>query len=149
MVVELKHCPSCDLSKSLDQYYLSRHVKSGKKGVASYRKSCATKKAGEWHAKNIARCQERRRERTMQSYGLSGWDEYERLLAAQGGVCAICGVDSCPRYGRLSVDHDHATGAVRGLLCHACNIMLGSARDRISTLQRAAQYLKRAAVLAS
>lgn len=45
--------------------------------------------------------------------------EYERLLAAQGGGCAICG--ATPKTRRLHVDHDHKTGAVRGLLCHRCN----------------------------
>lgn len=45
--------------------------------------------------------------------------EYARLLAAQGGGCAICGAK--PKTRRLHVDHDHATGWVRGLLCHRCN----------------------------
>jgi hypothetical protein len=45
--------------------------------------------------------------------------EYDRLLAAQGGGCAICG--NPPKTRRLHVDHDHKTGRVRGLLCHRCN----------------------------
>ena len=48
-----------------------------------------------------------------------GDDEYEWMLAEQGGVCAICG--SPPKSRRLHVDHDHKTGAVRGLLCFRCN----------------------------
>ena len=50
--------------------------------------------------------------------------EYARLLEAQGGGCAICG--SKPKTRRLHVDHDHATGRVRGLLCHRCNRALPS-----------------------
>ena len=48
-------------------------------------------------------------------------DDYAALLAAQDGRCAIC--RRPPKEGgrRLSVDHDHATGAVRGLLCFRCN----------------------------
>lgn len=46
-------------------------------------------------------------------------DEYARMLAAQGGGCAICGAK--PKTRRLHVDHDHKTGRVRGLLCHRCN----------------------------
>lgn len=45
--------------------------------------------------------------------------DYAAMLAAQGGHCAIC--PSTPKTRRLHVDHDHATGAVRGLLCHRCN----------------------------
>jgi Recombination endonuclease VII len=46
-------------------------------------------------------------------------DEYQRLLTFQGGVCAICG--NPPKNRRLSVDHNHRTGKVRGLLCFRCN----------------------------
>lgn len=49
-------------------------------------------------------------------------EQYERLLAAQGGGCAICG--ATPKTRRLHVDHDHKTGAVRGLLCYRCNRFL-------------------------
>lgn len=51
-------------------------------------------------------------------------EQYERLLAAQGGGCAICG--NPPKTRRLHVDHDHKTGAVRGLLCYRCNRFLHS-----------------------
>lgn len=51
-------------------------------------------------------------------YGLSQAD-YDRMYAAQGGVCAICGKP--PKKKRLSVDHDHRTGKVRALLCAGCN----------------------------
>jgi hypothetical protein len=46
-------------------------------------------------------------------------DEYARLLAAQDGHCALC--PNTPKTRRLHVDHDHATGRVRGLLCYRCN----------------------------
>jgi Recombination endonuclease VII len=45
--------------------------------------------------------------------------EYAAILAAQGGHCALC--LSTPKSRRLHVDHNHATGEVRGLLCHRCN----------------------------
>lgn len=51
-------------------------------------------------------------------------DEYERLLAAQDGHCALC--PSVPKSRRLDTDHDHRTGAVRGLLCHRCNRTLAT-----------------------
>jgi len=46
-------------------------------------------------------------------------DDYAARLEAQGGGCALCGTK--PKTRRLDVDHDHATGEVRGLLCHRCN----------------------------
>lgn len=46
-------------------------------------------------------------------------EQYERLLAAQGGHCALC--PATPKTRRLHVDHEHRTGLVRGLLCMKCN----------------------------
>jgi hypothetical protein len=85
------------------------------------------------------RAQMLRRARERQ-YGLTH-DEYMVLLEAQGGACAICG-DSGQRRA-LAVDHDHVTGAVRGLLCDRCNPMLGYARDDIAVLEAAIEYLKK------
>ena len=73
-------------------------------------------------------------------YGVT-WDEYELLLACQDGRCAIC--NGRPRKNMLSVDHDHKTGEVRGLLCSRCNHrLLGSANDDPVRLRRAADYLE-------
>jgi hypothetical protein len=52
------------------------------------------------------------------------WEEYVRLLNAQNGVCAICKRQEQQSGKKLAVDHDHATGAIRGLLCADCNIKL-------------------------
>lgn len=71
-------------------------------------------------------------------YGIS-LDEYERLLEKQNGVCAVCGKP--PNGRRLHVDHDHRTGAVRGLLCSGCNVALGAVDDSPSILQRLINYL--------
>lgn len=64
---------------------------------------------------------------------------YEQLLAEQGGGCGICGEKS---EQRLSVDHDHATGQVRGLLCRGCNMGLGGFQDDTVRLRRAVEYLR-------
>ena len=60
----------------------------------------------------------RRKPRRATELGVSD-DEYERLLEAQEGGCAICG--NPPKTRRLHVDHNHRTGRVRGLLCFRCN----------------------------
>lgn len=80
--------------------------------------------------------------RVQDTYGLAPGD-YQRLYAAQGGVCAICGPWS-GRNGasrRLSVDHNHATGEVRGLLCRPCNTLVGQFRDNPAVFARGADYL--------
>ena len=66
--------------------------------------------------------------------------EYFKMLKKQGDVCAICG-ETCPRNARLSVDHCHATGKVRGLLCAPCNVGLGQFRDDADRLMQAVTYL--------
>ena len=85
------------------------------------------------------------RQKLREKYGLHP-DEYLQLHAEQGGVCGICRMpdagfnsDGSPR--RLAVDHDHATGAIRGLLCVNCNLILAHAKDRIDLLLTAADYL--------
>lgn len=70
---------------------------------------------------------------------------YESLLAWQGGRCYICG--QLPRGRRLAVDHNHATGAVRGLLCAndewGCNMSLRRLLDSLPMAQRALAYVER------
>jgi hypothetical protein len=77
-------------------------------------------------------------------YGIS-LSDYDDIWAAQAGTCAICGATS-GQPGRpgslLFVDHDHVTGAVRGLLCRPCNSGLGMFQDDPQNLARAAIYLK-------
>ncbi len=75
-------------------------------------------------------------------YGIT-LDEYQRMLAAQGGVCAIC-KGTCPRKNRLAVDHDHSTGEVRGLLCDPCNSAIGIMEDSPERLRAAADYIEAA-----
>lgn len=75
-------------------------------------------------------------------YGMSR-EEYFDMLEKQGGVCAIC--DEPSGGGRyLAVDHDHATGMVRGLLCGNCNNGLGRFKDNPARLRAAAAYLEEA-----
>ena len=78
-------------------------------------------------------------------YGITD-DEYRRLVAAQHGACAICerapDDPDIPKgwRGELCVDHDHATGRVRGLLCHSCNVAIGHLGSQ-SVALAAAAYL--------
>lgn len=71
-------------------------------------------------------------------YGITR-EDYDLMLEGQGGTCAICG--SPPKANRLHVDHDHATGRVRGLLCTKCNTSLHYI-ELPSWLDSALAYLK-------
>jgi Recombination endonuclease VII len=73
------------------------------------------------------------------AFGLT-LDEFERLLAAQGGGCAICGSRSSGNIS-LHVDHDHESGLVRGLLCVRCNNGLGQFKESFRLMSRAADYV--------
>lgn len=61
------------------------------------------------------------------------------MEAAQSERCAIC--REVPAKGRLQVDHDHATGRIRGLLCGNCNKAMGLFRDDPERLRSAISYL--------
>lgn len=61
--------------------------------------------------------------------------------ASQQWRCAICSRKAYPAGSRLVVDHDHATGAVRALLCSPCNSALGLMGDKPDRLKAAARYL--------
>jgi hypothetical protein len=86
-----------------------------------------------------------RDQRLLKDYGINE-ATYEALLRSQGGVCAICheGESRVGPFGQtepLCVDHDHATGRVRGLLCNGCNAGIGSLGDDSNRLRAAATYL--------
>lgn len=78
-----------------------------------------------WTTKNREHVREAQREKQYKNrYGITVAD-YDRMLSAQGGRCAICKTDKSLGRGRFHVDHDHVTGRVRGILCHLCNTALG------------------------
>lgn len=86
-----------------------------------------------------------RQRKLRAKFGLTP-EQYEEMLSKQNGVCAIC---EQPETGKvrgitkpLAVDHDHATGKVRGLLCDRCNHALGRMQDQPARLRRAADYLE-------
>ena len=88
------------------------------------------------------------------TYGVS-FEDLNRLLEAQKGRCGICGTywKDCPapkasRYEavfvqHLYVDHDHATGKVRGLLCNLCNIAIAYLKDDVRIIEAAKAYIEK------
>ena len=98
----------------------------------------------ERHRNNKDRANERhRRDSLRKLYGMTP-EEYDEWFYKQGGQCAICGREDAGRKGSkyFSIDHDHKTGKVRGLLCRHCNVGLGSFMDDPELLVSAIQYLQ-------
>lgn len=82
----------------------------------------------------------------LENYGIT-LAKYEIMFARQNGCCFICGNPEITKtkegqIRRLSIDHDHATGRVRKLLCDACNHGIGNFHDNIIVMERAIQYIK-------
>jgi len=77
-------------------------------------------------------------------YGISQ-EKFDQMVTAQDRVCLICEQPETTIIKgvlpTLSVDHNHSTGQVRGLLCRRCNTMLGLAQDSPALLERAIAYL--------
>ena len=102
-----------------DQQYRERKLASVRKYYAAHRAELIERMRRRYRADVHVAEKERARR-----YGLSA-EDYNKLLARQNGVYGIC-----KRPGRkLCVDHCHATGKVRGLLCHNCNSGLGLYND--------------------
>lgn len=130
-------CNRCKQLRPLDQFRLVRG-----KIDRSWCKQCYSRRYADRWA-NEPGFRERSRERWLKyRYGVTP-QRYSELLMGQGGKCAICGTTE-PGHGRdyFSVDHNHATGVIRGLLCHACNTALGLMKDSVEHLSTAASYLQ-------
>jgi hypothetical protein len=78
-----------------------------------------------------------RRSDLKRRYGITP-EQYGEMVVSQRGRCAICQIQA-----DLQIDHDHSTGAIRGLLCHKCNKVLGLMSDSSERLESALAYLER------
>lgn len=83
-----------------------------------------------------------RNARLLRKYGV-GSDWFRTQLVLQEGKCAICGTHDPGQSGAFAVDHDHESGAPRGLLCLFCNTGLGHFKDSKALLSKASAYLER------
>ena len=126
-----------DKQKAKEYYKSWRESKRGKEYTKKYSK--------EYYKRTRGTPEARRAFHMKQKYGIS-MEDYAKLLASQNYVCAICGgkqVEGKGLNGTLSVDHNHDTGEVRGLLCQTCNLGLGAFKDNITLLAIASEYLKK------
>lgn len=145
-----KACTKCHVVKPLDQFHRRASARDGRQPYCGV---CATADALAWNQANPGyhrqkaneyrlRHPEKVADRALRWKLGVAVGTYADMLAAQDGKCAICGTtDPGPRIKRFHVDHCHATGQVRGLLCHSCNIGLGAFRDKPNLLILASKYL--------
>lgn len=101
-----------------------------------------------WRDANPGLSGERSWKFTLKKFGMT-IEDYNRILFLQCGVCAICKrVETATTKDgiirRLNIDHDNATGRVRGLLCRACNVGIGQLKHELGILGSAIMYLERA-----
>lgn len=123
-----------------------RQSEKGKKTNKRYRESSkgivATKKwVKKYHSSEKGK-QCLRRGHLRRTFGITEID-FDRMLAQQRGVCAICLTDNPRGMGRFHIDHCHKTNKIRGLLCTECNSLLGKAKDNTTILQAAIVYLEK------
>lgn len=134
--MKAKVCRDCKLSKSVEDFHIDNNNKGGRKNFC---KTCSSARQKHNRQKSSSQVRARQRIYELRRYGLELQD-YEALLVAQGGKCAICGLTGGDK--NLSVDHCHNSGHVRGLLCQSCNTAIGLLQDNPELCQKASVYLE-------
>lgn len=148
-----KRCPKCDTVKAVTQFYRKttktargwswdshcidcRRAACREYGATS--KDIRNERLRQWRKKNpVAAAEIDKRRRLRAKYGITE-DDVEAMRESQGGCCAICGRNT----KRLFVDHCHAKGHVRGLLCQTCNTFLGWYEKKADTILRFQAYVE-------
>lgn len=131
----MKTCTKCRLEQPISEFSPQKNTKDGLKPSC---KTCARAYAKAYLEKNTITSEHKLNIRLKSLYGIT-LDEYNTMLSGQAGLCAIC--KRPPAKERLVVDHCHASGRVRGLLCRNCNSGIGKLGDSIETLRAAVAYL--------
>lgn len=157
----LKHCPGCKTQLQLSMFGKDKHGTDGLNGKCKKCRRVENKKYFDEHPEVRDKHNERNREKRKEYYsdpvrkrkyrsqdlkykfGLTA-DDYDKMLAEQGGVCLICKQHriASNKY-HMVIDHCHETGKVRGVLCNWCNRGIGLFQDKESWLLSAIDYLKR------
>lgn len=134
-VPNLKYCKKCREWRAIEQFRREPRMSDGRRGDCNV---CRNARRRSRYDPAKARVVNKRNSWYARAwrYGVSE-EDLLAMLEAQGGVCAICP----KQMSKPCVDHDHATGQVRGLLCHGCNTMLGLAGDDPERLNAAIAYL--------
>lgn len=140
MEVTEKSCKRCGETKPLEAFSYHAKCKYGRNATC---KACKSEEARSYYLANREKILERQKPgarayERKKKYGISE-EQFQEMLRESGGQCAL---GHEPEDGQLVIDHDHATGAVRGLLCRQCNWALGLMRDNPDRFRSAAVYLE-------
>ena len=138
----MKTCRKCGQSKPLTEFYA--HAKATD-GHQSYCKVCTKKTVREYEllrGHTGPSPEENRAIRLQNKFGIT-IEQYDEMFQEQQGRCAICNRHQIEFTKRFAVDHDHALGYNRALLCSNCNVGLGLFKDNKETLENAIAYLER------
>jgi hypothetical protein len=134
----LKHCTGCLVDKPLSEFYQNK-----RDGVyVAQCRDCERAYHRRYAAEHPPPDGYHRKKQLERDYGLTP-EDVARMVDEQGGLCAGC-AESLGEGKRRHVDHDHATGRVRGVLCQNCNMAVGLLHDNAATLRRLSEYLLRA-----
>lgn len=141
--VDTRTCAACKSEKPADAFPRSARRPGGRHSYCSECKGQMFR--DRWASMSL----EERHDRALrQRYGISR-EMLQALWESQEGCCAICGsagpapysADGESQAGRLCIDHDHATGVIRGLLRRNCNSAIGKLGDSPKLIVKAAAYL--------
>jgi hypothetical protein len=138
-MIVTKICKTCKQEKSIVEYQ-----KDSTKfdGFRPYCKVCTSRRRKELLSKDTIR------QRNLEkNFGKGALEVYTRLFEEQKGLCAICGSPENGKYKNLSIDHDHNTDQIRGLLCNNCNRGIGLLKDNPNNLRKAADYVENSLTL--
>jgi hypothetical protein len=129
------------------QYYRANRAEIRQQQAGYYveHKPAMLKRAKRRHKANPTPYEQKRDQSLRRDYGITLL-QYQDMLTRQRNGCAVCHQPETRTYrGKprpLSVDHDHATGAVRALLCDSCNVALGLVAESAERLRALADYIE-------
>ena len=145
----LRVCRKCGEEKHIEKFPKDKYINGGFRWQCKECRKLDYKKYYEGKKReNLNAFKKRNLEHHLKHFNHITIDEYDNFLNTQQGRCAICDKEETTvgRWGtvlRLSVDHNHKTGKVRGLLCSKCNHGLGLFDEDINVLLEAIQYLRK------
>jgi len=137
---KLKVCSKCKKEKSSSEFHKN---KNGKGGLQTWCKKCALEAGKKYYRKNRKLLSEKMRiNHLRREYGITV-KKYDNMFKQQKGCCAICGRHQSKFKKRLSVDHNHRTKQVRGLLCNYCNwYLMRYMKDKTDLMIGLIKYLQ-------